>query len=283
MKKSNWLALLLIALSVAALMGYHFWDRVRTDLVPPQITVAEDTLEVSVYQDNTALLEGVTARDNRDGDVSGTLIVEHVGLVNSEGDATVRYAAFDRSGNVAKISRNIRFTDYESPRFGLSAPLLYAAGSTFEVVDQVKARDVLEGDISHRVRAASLADKALSDAGVYEVQFRVTNSLGDTREIVLQTELYPVGAYNADLTLDEYLIYLSVGDRFDAGSYLKEFRHSAKRVGLSGGIPEGYELDVTGSVDTRTPGVYEVKYTMEYIQGNQTYTGASRLVVIVEE
>ena len=283
MKKKNWLAMVLIGLSLAALVGYHFWDRVRTDTVPPQLTVDGETLEVSVYDDSTALLQGIVARDNRDGDVTSGLIVEHVGLVNSEGDAIVRYAAVDSSGNVAKISRNIRYTDYESPKFSLTAPLQFAAGSGFEVVDLVKAQDVLEGDISHRVRAASQSDKALADVGMYDVQFKVTNALGDTREVVLQVELYLAGSYNAELSLDEYLIYLPVGARFDAKSYLKEFRYSSKRESLSRGIPEGYHLDMTGTVNTGIPGVYEVKYTMDYVQGSQTYTGASRLVVIVEE
>lgn len=283
MKKSNWLALILIGLSIAALVGYKAWDRMAADKTAPEITVEEGTLEVSVHEDRSALLQGVSAVDRRDGDVTGSVIVEHVGLLNSDGEASVRYAACDSSGNVAKFSRTIRFSDYESPRFRLSAPLQFPERGSFEVVDLMGARDALDGDISHRVRATSLSENALSDAGTYDVQFRVTNSMGDTQEVVLTVELYPVGSYNAELYLEEYLVYLPVGARFNARSYLQSFRCAMGRVDLAGGVPDGYELDTAGNVDTNTPGVYEVKYTMNYTQGYQTYTGCTRLVVIVEE
>ena len=283
MKKSNWLALILIGLSVAALVGYQFWDRNNTDNIAPEIILEEGTLEVSVHDDTTALLQGITAKDNRDGDVTDSVIVEHVGLLNSEGDAAVRYVAIDRSGNVSKISRNVRYTDYESPRFRLTAPLQFVEGSGFEVVDLMGAWDTLDGDISHRIRATALSEKALSDAGIYDVRFQVTSSMGDTQELTLQVELYPAGIYNANLSLEEYLVYLPVGVRFDAKSYLESFRYSTNRADLTRGVPEAFSLEVTGSVNTGTPGVYEVKYVMDYMQGSQTYTGGSRLVVIVEE
>lgn len=283
MKKHNWLALILIGVSVVSLMGYRMWDRMRTDTASPRITVEEGTLQVSVYDDRDVLLQGVTAEDDRDGDVTADVIVEHVSLLNDEGDAAVQYAAFDRSGNVSKTSRTVHYTDYESPRFRLEKALVFQAGSTFDVEAQVGAEDMLEGNISHRVRATILAETSLSDAGIYQVQFQVTNALGDTEEMVLTVELYSPGTYNGELELKEYLICLSAGDRFDAGHYLESFRCALGRTVLSGDMPDGYRITTEGNVDTNTPGTYEVKYTVTRTQGEQTYTGISRLVVIVEE
>lgn len=283
MKKHNWLALLLIGMSVAALMGYKAWDRMATDTVSPVITVEEGTLEVSVYDDSAALMQGVSATDDRDGDVTDSLIVEHVGLLSSDGEAAVRYAAIDRSGNVAKFSRIIRYSDYQRPKFRLTAPLQFSAGSSFDVVDLMHATDALDGDISHRVRAMALSEKSLSDPGIYDVQFRVTNALGDTQELTLQVELFPTGTYNAELFLEEYLIYLAVGDKFDAKGYLDSFRYGSNRKDLSGGVPDEFLLNLAGNVNTGVPGVYEVKYTLNYTQGYQIYTGCTRLVVVVEE
>ncbi|MBR5126736.1 MAG: hypothetical protein IKU68_08400 [Oscillospiraceae bacterium] len=283
MKKSNWLALLLMGVSVVALMGYRLWDRSVTDSTPPQITVEEGVLEASVYGDRTELLRGISAQDDRDGDVTDSVIVESVGGVTGDGEAVVHYAAFDNSGNVAKLSRVIRYTDYVSPRFRMKKPLLFMAGSSIDVVNTISAKDILDGDITHRIRATAMADQTLTEPGEYEVLFQVTNSMGDTQSLRLTAELYPAGAYNSDLELKEYLVYLSKGSSFAARDYLDVFRYSVNRVELKGRVPDGYHLALDGSVDTNTPGVYEVKYTFSCEQGYQTYTGCSRLVVIVEE
>lgn len=283
MKKSNWLALFLMGASIAALIGYRLWDRAVTDNTPPQITVEEDVLEASVYGDRTELLRGITAQDDRDGDVTDAVIVESVGGISSDGQAMVHYAAFDASGNVAKLSRVVHYTDYESPRFRLKAPLMFLAGGVADVADGVVAWDILDGDISHRIRATAMADQILKEPGEYEVLFQVTNSMGDTRNLRITAELYPSGAYNSSLELKEYLIYLPKGSTFSAKNYLDVFRYSVNRVELKGSVPDGYQLDLQGAVDTNTPGVYEVKYVFSCVQGYQTYTGCSRLVVIVEE
>ena len=283
MKKSNWLALFLMGASIAALIGYQLWDRAITDNTPPQITVEEGILEASVYGDRTELLRGISAQDDRDGDVTDSVIVESVGGISSDGQAVVHYAAFDASGIVSKLSRIVCYTDYESPRFRLKAPLMFLAGGSFDVVDLMTARDNLDGDITHRVRATAMADQTLTEPGEYEVLFQVTNSLGDTQSLRLTAELYPNGAYNSDLELKEYLIYLPRGSRFMPREYLQTFRYSVSRVELNGTVPDGYQLALDGNVDTNTPGVYEVKYTFSCVQGYQTYVGCSRLVVIVEE
>ena len=48
--------------------------------------------------DKSALLAGVTASDNVDGDVTAFLVVERVNLTDSDGSISVSYAAFDSAG-----------------------------------------------------------------------------------------------------------------------------------------------------------------------------------------
>ena len=47
--------------------------------------------------------KGVSARDNRDGDVTHTIIIESITAINEDHVAVVSYAAFDRSGNVGNV------------------------------------------------------------------------------------------------------------------------------------------------------------------------------------
>ena len=128
----------------------------------------------------SALLQGVSARDNIDGDVTASLVVENVRLVNSRGTAAVTYAAFDSAGNVAKARREVRYNNYKSPHFTLNAPLLYPYEKDFDVFQAIGAKDDLDGDISHHVRAMLTEDNPVSNMGTHMVQFQVSNSMGDT-------------------------------------------------------------------------------------------------------
>lgn len=283
MKKQNWISLLLIIACVAVLLGYRTLNRLRTDTTPPVITVEENTLELSALEPREALLQGVSARDNADGDVTGSLVVESVRLLRSDGTVTVTYAAFDKSGNVAKQTREVRFTDYESPRFSLSRPLMFSQTYNYDVLSIIDAEDMLEGDIGHRIRATVLDEVSAGYAGTHHVQFRVTNSLGDMVELVLPVEIYTPTLFEGSLTLKEYLVYIKQGDTFNPNAYPAEFSLGREQFSLRADLPEGMKLTHSGTVKTGLPGVYAVDYEVTYEYVGQTYTAYSRLIVVVEE
>ena len=282
MKKRNWICILLIILCLGALFGYRAMARIRADHTPPEIRAEETLLEVSALEPRNALLQGVTASDNRDGDVTASLVVESVRLLRSDGTASVTYAAFDKAGNVGKYSREVRFSDYRSPRFSLSKPLMFSSASSYDVLNVIGAEDMLDGDITHRIRATVLDEVETGLAGSHDVQFRVTNSLGEMVELVLPVEIYTPSLFEGSLTLTEYLVYLNQGESFNARSYLNEFSVGRESVSLRSGVPEELKLTISGKVETGVPGVYVVDYQVERVQGNQTYTAYSRLIVIVE-
>lgn len=276
----------LIAATVLTFVGYRTLDDLRTDSTPPAINIADGVPAVSILEEST-LLEGITAADETDGDVTGSVLVESVTIDDSSGLATVRYAAFDRAGNVSKASRQVRFTDYESPRFALSSALAFSNGSSFDVLNVITAQDILDGDITHRIRATSLDEDSITSVGTHDVEFRVTNSLGETVRLTLPVEVYSYGAYQASVQLSNYLIYLPVGSAFEAEDYLVSYIRGSLVTDLTDGMPDGYSLTVSGDVDTRTPGVYSIGYTVshttESYSGEHTvYSGYTNLIVVVE-
>ena len=286
MKKKNLLLLAPITLSAALFLGYRTWDGIRTDKTPPQISISEEALQVSVSDPKSALLQGITAKDDRDGDVTGSLVVERISMVDHSGTIEVTLAAFDHSGNVAKATRTAQYTDYKSPRFSLNQPLLFAYGSSFDLLAAVSANDPLDGNIQHRVRATSLDDTAVTTSGDHQVEFRVTNSLGETVRLTLPVTVYTAGNYGLDVSLSQYMIYLNTGSTFNARGYLKEVRRGLDEVSFENGTPENYSVRITGEVNTAVPGVYPVDYTVTYVQqtaaGTNYITGISRLIVVVE-
>lgn len=283
MKKRDWISIGLILACIAMLLGYRVLARIRADHTPPQIYVDGNLLEISALEPRSALLQGVTATDNRDGDVTASLVVESVRLLHSDGTVSVTYAAFDKEGNVAKQTREVRFSDYESPRFSLSKPLMFSQTSSYDVLSIISANDILDGRISHRIRATTLDEVETGYSGTHHIQFRVTNSLGETVELVLPVEIYTPSLFEGSLTLTDYLIYLQKGDSFNARSYLGSFTIGRETESLSNGLPEGMNLIISGKADTDVPGVYTIDYQVTCDVGGQTYIAYSRLIVVVEE
>ena len=284
MKKRNWVCLILIAVCLAVFYGYQVLNRISTDTKPPQIRMEEQALQISVTEAKTNLLQGVTAKDEEDGNVTGSLVVESVRLLDHTGRANVTYAAFDKSGNVAKAEREFRYTDYQRPRFSLSEPLVFSQNKNIDLADYVQIQDLLDGDISHRLRAAVLSEQSLNMVGVHDVELTVTNSLGDTVKLVLPVEVYANDNSQAGLTLTEYLVYLPLGANFDAEDYLKGFSYGREQISLANGVKNGMKLKLTGEVDTSAAGVYPVSYKLTYTEeeSDASYTGYSKLIVVVE-
>ena len=289
MKNKNWISVLLIIVCVVGYYGYRALDLARTDTKAPKIEINTERVEVSVLDPKSALLQGVTAMDNVDGDVTESVVVESVSLLNRDGTISVSYAAFDSTGNVAKATREAKYTDYESPKLTLSGPLLYSYGSNFDVLSTVGATDMIDGDIQHRVRATALGEDSIAVLGTHQVRFQVNNSLGDTMALELPVEVYAADTYNAGLTLTEYLIYLPVGANFNPSSYLGDFTLRGETTNLRNGLPGNYTLRTKGEVQTQQPGVYCMEYRVTYTVRNETnpnlnqeYTGYSKLIVVVE-
>ena len=284
MKRWNLLCMGVLACLIGLFTGYLLWSHNSIDTTGPVITVSEELLEISVKDPEEMLFQGITAHDDRDGDVTSRLLVESIYGITDENITTVTYAAFDRAGNVSKVQRQVRYKDYESPRFELNGSLCFPGSSGFDVLEYVGARDLIEGDIRRRVRATLISDtKSISNVGSHVVRFQVTNSLGDTVQADLPVEVYDPEWYTARVELEEYLVYLKVGERFDPDAYLKTFLVRGDEMNISNGIPDGVYYNVDNQVSTRRPGTYSVTYNLTTTVNQMTFSGQAVLIVIVEE
>jgi hypothetical protein len=285
MKKKDLLCLILAAACLGVWICYQTLNDLRTDNTPPEIVVEDRVPELSVRDSAETLLQGVTARDAVDGDVTDSLVVESIRLLRQDGTVTVTYAAFDGSGNVSKKTREALYTDYESPRFSLNRALLFGQKS-YDLLSVITASDMLDGDITGRIRATALDEVVTDYNGTYRVRFQVTNTLGDTVDLVLPVEVYTPGNMEANMTLTEYLVYLTDGDSFNARDYLGELTVGRETVTLGRNLPDTMKLTVSGKVDTGVPGVYVVDYQLVYSPdlrwSDHAYTAYSKLIVVVE-
>lgn len=283
MKRWNVMLLLVMAAAVGLFGCYLLWIHNNLDTTGPVITVEEGLLEISVKDPAEVLMQGVRAVDDRDGDVTASVLIESIYGINENKESTVTYAAFDAAGNVTKTQRVIRYRDYHAPRFTLSRSLTYAYGRKIDLLQDVGAEDVLEGSIGRRIHAALISETAsIETEGVHQVKLQVANSLGDTVQLVVPVEVYDPEWYNAEVTLSSYLVYLKAGTQFNPRSYLKSFVVRGEVQNINGITPEGISVEIDSKVRMDVPGLYEVRYVLSQTEGMMTHTGIAKLLVIVE-
>ena len=277
MKARGRIALLaLVLVCCAAFAVYRIAEARCADREAPQITMAQEELRLSVKDGTEKLLDGVTAQDAQDGDVTDLLVVESVRGIVADKRFTVTYAAFDAAGNVAKAQRTVYYEDYTSPCFTLTAPLIFREG-TVDVFAPLGADDVFDGSLKDRIKGTLVSGESqVSQPGDYTVEFRVTNGLGDTAYLTAPVRVLPAGNRNAELTLTDYLIYLRKNEAFVPEMYLDTLSAGGQTVALDGG---SVSLQIDSDVDMTKTGTYCVDYTAAYGQ----YTAYTRLLVVVED
>lgn len=264
-------------LVVSAVFGAVFVrDWLTADRTAPQIVCDGKPLEVSVRAGDRELCAGLTATDDRDGDLTDAIIVRRGAQLIGANSAIVHYAVFDSASNYCTYSRAVYYTDYCKPRFQLTAPLIYNVSSVISLSERLTATDVIDGDLSGRIRVSAAA---LSNAqpGEYPISVQVTNSSGDTSIARLIVQVQNVTPQHPVIELSDYLIYVKEGEDFPA-SALRDYV-AAARSSSKGNAVKPAQLTVDGAVDTAVLGSQFIRYSYTNDQG-LTYTAI--LTVIVE-
>ena len=248
----------------------------RFDRSTPEITFDSEVLEVSVAVTEEELLNGVTAADKKDGDVTDTIIIESISKMLGDHERIVTYAAFDKDNHVGKAQRKIRYTDYTSPRFSLEGPL--EAGTMnaemSDILAPLHATDCIDGDLTSQIVVIDTEITYMSaDAMTAQYEVQVTNSCGDvtTLKLPVRMQMNTSGSF-AEIKLSEYLAYRKVGEAVDPAAFIVSASAGGQEYGVGG-------VQINSNLDTSMPGVYTVTYTLS-VEGNSTSTD---LIIVVEE
>lgn len=268
-----WLFILLVI--VAAVFGVTLWGELSREInSSPVITFDTQEITISVEDGEEALLQGISASDAEDGDVTDSLVVESISDFLEDGTRQVTYAAFDSSRNVTKATRLLRYSDYHSPQIVLIQELKTVVGTALNLQNCIRVDDVLDGNITNQLRIIE-SDYNNYMAGEYQVVFQITNSAGDTTEQAFTIECVEKAVTGAPvITLSTYSVNLAVGDSFDPRAYIEEVTGwNEDREALTTA-----DVSVSGEVDTATPGTYTVTYTLR----GDGETGTTKLTVVVQ-
>ncbi len=269
--------ILFFCLALAAAVGLYAYIYTHEDTKPPAFRSSLDLVEVSMTDPPEALMQGLSAYDNVDGDVTAKIRVKSISTLINDTDVNVEYIVFDDASNYAVFSRTVRYRDYTSPRFHMLKPMIFNVGETVSYAGAVAVMDQRDGNISGRLKLEE-STVISSTPGSYTAKLSATSRMGDTIYLPLTVQILDNSASRPKIALKEYLIYLERGQTLRYRRFLQEVKDP-----LYPDVNEAVPLSLVSvndsNVDPNTPGVYEVYY---YYTGISGEIATVILTVIVE-
>lgn len=257
-----------LSISIYLWANVRYYSSINTDV--PTITSDTELLTISVNDGDEALLQGLTARDETDGDLTDRIMIASVSHFVEKNTVNVKYVVFDNHNNAASLTRKVCYTDYQSPRFSLETPAVFLRGGNFDLLSRLKVEDCIDGDISQRIRVLSNS-VSMYTAGVYPVALEVTNSCGDVSQLTLWVTVLEK-ENSAAIHLDQYVVYVEQDAAFEPYSHITGVTDADN---LS--LPKE-NVQVKGSLDLNTPGTYR----LEYAYSDSNASGQTAMTVVVE-
>lgn len=240
--KKGLVAMLLLA--CAALLAGNVVIYIGKDWNGPDITVPQEELTYVAGSDTSALLNGVTAVDDRDGDVTSTVTVESIIPNEDQTGASVIYVAKDSKNNVTKATRLISY----------AADAGQAAAQEAEAAAQQAAQEAAAADQT----AASGEDAQTADDGAAQNEAAIA----------------ALPAESPRFYLTQYSVEVERGAELNRLGYVQDITDDKdSRDELYQGI------QISGEVDTNTPGEYMLEYYVVDSDGNTSNTAQLKVTV----
>lgn len=267
------IATILIFIASALFCGAGKKLTAKADTTPPVITADSDYIHVEAGSGEEALLEGLTATDDREGYLTSEILVGNISDFTEKGVCTVEYLVFDEYNNVGRYERTVEFDSYTSPRFTLTRPLMYNTDSDIIISDRLMAEDVLDGDISDKVRYSS-PNLDRSECGTYDLTVEVKNQYGDEVKETLPINIVSHRTDPEQIRLSTYLVYAEKGSKIDPEQYIQSVQDT------DGNALSRNDIRITSQVNMTEAGCGQYCYEL-YSSDKVVYT--TYLTVIVTE
>ncbi|OAU73749.1 immunoglobulin-like domain-containing protein [Lacticaseibacillus rhamnosus] len=212
-----------------------------------------DDLHLHLGQKSFNLMDGVSAHDVEDGDLTNKVVYTNTVDINTEGTYQVTYQVTDSAGHKTSATRDVVVTN-DAPVIHVSGNNQTEVGHAFDPLQGVTADDYQDGDLTTEIKVAGDVDT--SKLGDYELIYTVTDKNGAVTTLKRSVTVF---ATAPTLDVSKVPTELKVGDQFNP------------KANVTAVSPYGDVIvAVDGSVDTSKPGSYELAYTATDKFGQKT-------------
>ena len=260
---------------------------VSEDRQGPEIRIPDGSVTYAQGDDTEVLLNGVTATDTRDGDVSDTLRVVQVTDMSSLNYVVVTYVAKDRSNNITKTDRWINLTDgttSEAPAENLTAELEEQSEDALAQILANAGTEETEAAETNETTADEEGAQTNTEAGngtsdvpsseAEEVETQTQESQSESSQTTASEELVSTGSPIIRITTNE--VHLEVGESFDYMSYVQScvddkdtMDELYSRIVVNGEDANGNYVGA-GIIDTSRVTSYDLNFYVFDTDGNMS-------------
>ena len=139
------------AVCVLSLIGgcvYYSNAQKQKDMEPPVLSADAEKFSASIKADEKKLISGVTAFDQKDGDVSDSILIDSIKKKEgTDSDFLITYVAFDKSSNMASLTRTLHYSDYRQAHFSFEQALRFPENQEIDLLSYFTADDCIDGVI----------------------------------------------------------------------------------------------------------------------------------------
>lgn len=236
------------------------------DTEAPKLTVENRRVPLGTKLD---LMQGVSAVDNIDGDITSQVTVNKGNLdVTKTGNYSVVYTVKDKAGNITNKTATVEV--YSSKPVITGSDLTLTVGDDFKASTGMHATDVEDGDITSKLKVTTTTVDT-SKPGIYKVKYEVTDKDGHTTEFVRKVVVFDKSSDKREVPLlgfdgggiKDDTLNISMGDKFAPMKYI------AASDKEDGDITKNIRV-VQNNVDTNKVGKYTVTYEVKDKDSNRS-------------
>ncbi|MGN0246827.1 MAG: immunoglobulin-like domain-containing protein [Lachnospiraceae bacterium] len=188
----------ILSVGFAGIIGFSIMTSDRT---APEISFPDNEITYTEGSDTAPLLDGVSAIDDCNGDVSESVCIDSIIPNTEEGKATVVYAAYDFSNNVAKAKRSIAYVATSSREESTSEEITEEATERAEATTEAEAETEEEAVVNPEAPVLVMAvnEFSIETGGPFTPKNRVQSVEDDVDSSdYLMNHLQVVGDYDID-------------------------------------------------------------------------------------
>ena len=254
------LTVIAVVLTVLSVLTVIF-----TDSKGPKITVEQRSITYVNGDDKTSLLDGVSAYDAVDGDVTVSLIVKDITVLNSGDTAKVTYAARDNNNNISEAYRIVTYVDSDE--------------NYSEPDDEAMFQEITEGEVTEAEASAENTETQATEEQAEPVEEATEETTEEATEEPKAEEEPQDNKPKANandikkpddktpkITLKQKSVNINVGQTFNPSDYIKSKENASS-------------IAIDGAINVMAPGTYPLTFK---VTGPDGKTASETLTVVVK-